>query len=46
MMTLDLTDPLLQGQLLQIGFATTASNFEGSGVFYDNIEVETTPAAP
>lgn len=27
----------LEGQLLQIGFANTATNFEGSGVFYDNI---------
>ncbi len=46
MLTLDLTDPLLEGQLLQIGFASTTSNFAGSGVFYDNIEIATTPAAP
>ncbi|MEZ4386431.1 MAG: hypothetical protein R3D98_02400 [Candidatus Krumholzibacteriia bacterium] len=30
-------DAGLVGQLLQIGFANTASNYEGSGVFYDNI---------
>jgi hypothetical protein len=38
--SLDLTDPLLEGQLLQIGFSATASDFEGSGVFYDNIVVD------
>lgn len=31
-------DEGLVGQLLQIGFASTASNYEGSGIFYDNIE--------
>lgn len=31
-------DPTLVGQLLQIGFTTTASNFEASGVFYDNLD--------
>jgi hypothetical protein len=46
MMTLDLTDPLLQGQLLQVGFNSTTSNFEGSGIFYDNIAISATPAAP
>ena len=35
--TLDLSDPLLQGQILQFGFSTIASNFEGAGNFYDNI---------
>jgi exo-beta-1,3-glucanase (GH17 family) len=35
--TLDLSDPLLQGQILQFGFSTVASNFEGAGNFYDNI---------
>ncbi len=34
--TLDLSDPLLQGQILQFGFSTIASNFEGAGNFYDN----------
>jgi hypothetical protein len=37
--SLDLTDPLLVGQTLQFGFQNTASNFEGSGNFYDNILV-------
>jgi hypothetical protein len=36
--------PDLEGQILQFGFAATASNFEPSGVFYDNILVVT--AAP
>ena len=35
-----LIDPGLEGQLLQVGFNATASNFEPSGVFYDNIAVE------
>jgi len=35
--SLALSDPLLAGQLLQFGFNTTASNYENSGVFYDNI---------
>ena len=35
--TLDLSDPLLQGQILQFGFSTIASNFEPAGNFYDNI---------
>ncbi|MEM7083100.1 MAG: thrombospondin type 3 repeat-containing protein [Pseudomonadota bacterium] len=36
--TLEITiDAGLLGQLIQIGFATTATNFEGSGNFYDNI---------
>ncbi len=30
-------DAGLAGQILQIGFANTATNFEPSGVFYDNI---------
>ena len=36
---LPLTDPLLEGQTVQFGFYTRASNFEPSGVFYDNIVV-------
>ena len=36
--TLDLTDPLLEGQILQVGFRNTASDFEGSGSFYDNVD--------
>ena len=35
--TLDLSDSALVGQLLQFGFSTVASNFEGAGNFYDNI---------
>jgi hypothetical protein len=31
-------DESLPGQILQIGFASTATNYEGSGVFYDNID--------
>ncbi|MBT8450379.1 MAG: hypothetical protein KJO40_00290 [Deltaproteobacteria bacterium] len=34
---LDLSNPALVGQILQFGFSTVASNFEGAGVFYDNI---------
>jgi hypothetical protein len=33
-------DASLEGQLLQIGFSNTATNYEGSGVFYDNITFE------
>ncbi len=35
-------DPSLDGQILQFGFANTASNYEGSGVFYDNIRFHPT----
>ena len=41
---LDLTDPLLEGQILQIGFRSVASDFQGSGIFYDNVDAELTPA--
>ena len=41
---LDLTDPLLEGQILQIGFRSVASDFQGSGIFYDNIDASLTPA--
>lgn len=30
-------DADLEGQILQIGFASTATNYEGSGIFYDNV---------
>ena len=36
-------EPGLVDQLLQFGFSATASNFEPSGVFYDNIVVEPAP---
>ena len=31
-------DAALVGNVLQIGFASTASNFAGSGIYYDNID--------
>lgn len=37
-LSLELASPILEGQLLQFGFENTASNFEGSANFYDNIE--------
>jgi hypothetical protein len=30
-------DASLEGQALQFGFLNTATNYEGSGVFYDNV---------
>jgi hypothetical protein len=36
---LPLTDAALVGQVLQIGFQNTASDFASSGVFYDNVVV-------
>jgi len=30
-------DPSLDGQILQFGFMNTASNYEGSGIYYDNV---------
>jgi hypothetical protein len=30
-------DPSLDGKILQFGFLNTASNYEGSGIFYDNV---------
>lgn len=38
-------DPSLDGQLLQFGFSSTATNYEGSGVFYDNIRFNISPVA-
>lgn len=38
--------PGLIGQILQIGFANTASNYRGSGVFYDNIHWTNEPGTP
>jgi hypothetical protein len=43
--SVDLADPQLIGQVLQIGFNTRATNFEDSGVYYDNLEVSTRPGA-
>ena len=44
-LTLDLTNPLLEGQILQFGFRNTASGFNGSAVDYDNVQllVSSTP---
>jgi hypothetical protein len=44
--SLSLADAALEGQVLQIGFQNTASDFDGSGVFYDNVVVTQLPAAP
>ncbi|HET9328667.1 MAG TPA: T9SS type A sorting domain-containing protein [Candidatus Eisenbacteria bacterium] len=35
--------PSLVGQILQFGFANTASNYVGSGVFYDNLSFAMPP---
>ncbi len=32
-------DASLTNQLLQIGFACTATNYEGAGIFYDNLDL-------
>ncbi|MEL6226088.1 MAG: VPLPA-CTERM sorting domain-containing protein [Pseudomonadota bacterium] len=36
-------DPALDGQILQFGFASTAANFDPSGVFYDNVNFRPVP---
>jgi hypothetical protein len=38
-------DASLEGQLLQIGFSNTATNYEASGIFYDNIDFYSGPVA-
>ena len=43
LLTLDLTDPLLEGQILQFGFRNTARDFEGSAVDYDNVNFSVVP---
>jgi len=46
-LAIDLTiTPALVGQLLQFGFMATASNYVGSGVFYDNISFQNLSATP
>lgn len=35
--------PEMQGELLQFGFSSKASGYEGSGVFYDNLVVSSLP---
>lgn len=42
-LTLDLTDPLLEGQILQFGFRNTANGFNGSAVDYDNVSLTVSP---
>ena len=39
--SLDLSDPLLEGQILQLGFESFATNFDNTGVYYDNISFST-----
>lgn len=39
-------DPSLVGQILQFGFSNTASNYVGSGVFYDNLSFFNDAATP
>ena len=36
-------DPSLEGQILQFGFVNWASNYEGSGIFYDNLNFDLAP---
>ena len=38
--------PSMVGQIMQFGFANTASNYKGSGVFYDNIHWTSDPITP
>lgn len=35
--SLDLSDPLLAGQILQFGFNTVTTGYDNTGVYYDNI---------
>ena len=42
-LTLDLSDPLLEGQILQFGFRNTAGGFNGSAVDYDNVGLTILP---
>jgi hypothetical protein len=39
-------DSGLVGQIIQFGFTTRATNYEGSGIFYDNLNVEVEPYEP
>jgi hypothetical protein len=41
--SIDLADPLLDGQLLQFGFETDGCCFADSGVYYDNINFGVVP---
>jgi len=44
--SLNLTDPALEGQTLQFGFQTVANAFEPSANFYDNVVATKSPTAP
>lgn len=44
-LSLDIDAPRV-GFTLQYGFANTASNYEPSGIFYDNVAVSTLPTTP
>ncbi len=44
-MSLSLADPQLAGQWIQFGFLNTATMYEGSGIFYDNVQWEIDPLA-
>lgn len=37
--TLDITDPLLEGQILQVGFQSFAGDFNNTGAYYDNVSM-------
>ncbi len=39
-------DPAIQGHVFQIGFANTASNFDPSGIVYDNVDLAPAPICP
>ena len=39
-------DAGLVGQLLQVGFSSTATLYQPSGNFYDNVEVASASEAP
>lgn len=44
--SLDLTDALLEGQLIQFGFNNVSSLYDSSGVYYDNICFDNTGGCP
>lgn len=44
--SLDLTDALLSGQLIQFGFNNVSSLYDDSGVYYDNICFDNTGGCP
>jgi len=44
--SIDLSDPLLAGQLIQFGFNAVSTEYGDSGVFYDNICFDNTGGCP